>query len=64
MTSLIYNYGLVEKCCEVKRDFWKLNFYKDKTIKAGLRSQCKSCTNENHYENKQKANSVKEKETQ
>ena len=35
-------------------DCLKTNFYKDGTMKDGLRSSCKICTNQYHYNNREK----------
>ena len=52
----------LKRCSKFKMDCLKTSFYKDGTTKDGLRTSCKNCANQYHYNNRDKKIYAKEKE--
>ena len=44
----------IKRCSKCKMDCLKTNFYKDGTMKDGLRSSCKFCIDQYHYNYREK----------
>ena len=50
----------IKRCSKCKMDCFKTNFYKDRTMKDGLRTFCNFCTDQYLYKNRDKKSYVKE----
>ena len=48
----LYNYDLVKKCSKCGNVSLKSNFYKDSIKKDGYKSECRICSQEYYYANK------------
>ena len=50
----------IKRCSKCKMDCFKTNFFKDRTMKDGLRTFCNFCTDQYLYKNRDKKSYVKE----
>ena len=48
----LYDCNLVKKCCRCKNFLLKSNFNKSKTKRDGYRSECRLCSKEYYYNNR------------